>query len=116
MTYEIEGKLIQKKDTQKVSETFRKREFVVEITELVNGEQKPNYIKFDTNQDRCEVLNGIEIGSIIKVRFNIRGRKWEKDGVPNYFNSLEAWNISIVYQKEQATAPETTTNKDDLPF
>ena len=30
MSFEIEGKLIEKFDTQKVSDSFRKREFVLE--------------------------------------------------------------------------------------
>ena len=116
MTYEIEGKLIELKNTQQVSETFRKREFIVEIIETVNGEQKPNYINLDTNQDRCEVLNGIDIGSILKVRFNIRGRKWEKDGKISYFNSLEAWNISILYKKSEPAPEQKQEQEEDLPF
>lgn len=113
MSYEIEGKLIQKKDTVKTSELFRKREFVLHIL----SEEHPNYITFEATQDRCEVLNGIEIGSILKVQFNVKGRKWEKDGNTRYFNTLQAWNIAIVYAASnpaENNAPEQ--EQKDLPF
>lgn len=117
MSYEIEGILIQKKDTVKTSELFRKREFVLEIRELVENKEFFNYPTFEATQDRCEVLNGVEIGSTLKVQFNIKGRKWEKDGNTRYFNTLQAWNIAIVYAASnpaENNAPEQ--EQKDLPF
>ena len=36
MSYEIEGKLIEKFDTVEISETFKKREFVIETSSNAN--------------------------------------------------------------------------------
>lgn len=41
MNLEITGKLVEKYDTQTVNDRFRKREFVIEVTEEVNGWPSP---------------------------------------------------------------------------
>ncbi|MCB0680875.1 MAG: DUF3127 domain-containing protein, partial [Saprospiraceae bacterium] len=48
MSYEIEGKLHKKFDTENKTETFQAREFVLEI---MDGNY-PQYIKFQLTQDR----------------------------------------------------------------
>ncbi|RYE16189.1 MAG: DUF3127 domain-containing protein, partial [Sphingobacteriales bacterium] len=32
-------------------------------------------------------------GDAIKVNFNIKGNKWERDGKVNYITNLDAWRI-----------------------
>ena len=58
---------------------------------------------------------------MIKVKFNLRGRKWEKDGKTNYFNSLDAWFIEkLGDSRPKGETPEAVTpdveTSDDLPF
>ncbi|GAB7086544.1 DUF3127 domain-containing protein [Marinifilum fragile] len=123
MNFEINGKVIVKDDTQQISDRFKKREFVIEVENERNSEWN-DFIKFQLTQDRCDLLEPISLNEEIKVSFNIRGRKWEKDGNVNYFSNLEAWRI----EKVQAEAgipemPEFTADdippapeEDDLPF
>ena len=46
---EIQGKLIEKYETIKINDSFRKREFVVEYIE---NPQYPELLKFDLIQDK----------------------------------------------------------------
>lgn len=91
---EITGKIIEIFDTQQVTESFKKREFVVEYNE---NAQYPELIKFELNKDKCDGLNAYSVGDTINVHFNLRGRAWEnKQGVKQYFNTLQAWKYSKV--------------------
>ena len=90
----IKGKILEVKDTAQVTETFRKREFVVEYAD---NPQYPEFIKFELVQDRCDLLNDFQVGQEVEVHFNLRGRKWtDPQGEVKYFNSLQAWRIDPV--------------------
>jgi len=104
MSYEITGKLIEKFDTSVISDKFKKREFILEKTENSNGFEFIDYIKIQLTQDKCSLIDAFEIGSSIKVSFNLRGRKWEKDGNTSYFTNIEAWRIE---KDENSTASNT---------
>lgn len=85
-------------DTQQVTATFRKREFVVEFAE---NPMYPQFILFQLVQDRVELLSGFEVGAMIDVSFNLRGRSWTSpSGETKFFNSLEAWRINPAAQPE----------------
>jgi hypothetical protein len=106
MNFEINGKLYEKFETVVVSEKFRKREFVIEKTESASFGDITDYLKFQLTQDRCDQLDRYNINEEIKISFNIRGRKWEKDGKVSYFSNLEAWRIEkIAVENPQGSAP-----------
>ena len=122
MSFEITGKLIEKYDTVNVTERFRKREFVIELRRDTSIGEFVDTIKFQLTQDRCEHLDAFTVGDEMKIQFNIRGRKWEKDGQVNYFNNLEAWKIEKAAPPSVPEAPPHTLedvppeSTDDLPF
>jgi hypothetical protein len=95
----IEGKLHAKFDTQQVSDSFSKREFVLETAE---NPLYPQYVTFQLVQDRCGNIDKFNVGDKLEVVFNLRGREYDKDGVKKYFNTLEAWMI-----KEAAASGST---------
>ncbi len=130
MSYELTGKLITKYDTVQRTETFKTREFVVEKSEDINGRIITNYIKFQSVQDRTNIIDKLNAGDEVKVYFNIKGSKWEKEGKTNYITNLDAWRIEQVLQNSNtntasedghlepldtfsSSAPEAV---DDLPF
>ena len=129
MGYELTGKLVAKYDTVQRTESFKTREFVVEKTEEINGRSIVNYIKFQCVQDRTAIVDKVNTGEEIKVYFNIKGSKWEKDGKTNYITNLDAWRIEQMLQAGSqvgvdndylepldtfsSTAPDAV---DDLPF
>ena len=125
MGFEVTGKLVAKFDTVQRTETFRTREFVVETTEDINGRTINNYIKFQSVQDRTSLVDRFNLGDMIKVQFNIKGSKWEKNGNTNYITNLDAWRIEQASMKGPLPAempPPPVFNdlpsggKDDLPF
>ncbi len=93
MTLEITGKLIEKYDTQVVSDRFKKREFVLELVEEINGSPWTNYAKMQLVQNKCEILDRFEIGDMLRVNFNIKGNRYEKEGRTSYFSNLDAWRL-----------------------
>ncbi|HXR84071.1 MAG TPA: DUF3127 domain-containing protein [Hanamia sp.] len=98
MSYELTGKLLIKFDTTQRTETFKTREFVIEKSEDINGKLITNYIKFQCVQDRTNIVDRVNVGDEIKVHFNIKGSKWEKNGQVSYFNNLDAWRVEQVLQ------------------
>lgn len=140
MALEVIGKLIEKQAAVQVTERFKKREFVLDISEEVNGNTYANYAKLQLAQNRCELLDNYNEGDMLKVSFNIRGNRWEKDGRVNYITSLDAWRIEKAnvgdtnssYNSNQNmsapqqsapnnfnnnfSAPSQSAPADDLPF
>ncbi len=119
---DITGTLKVKNAEQKVSEKFKKREFVI----VDNSSQYPQYLQFQLTQDRCSLLDSYNIGDELKVYFNLRGREWTNpQGEVKYFNSLEAWKIegkpssstnsnsAAMMDDPIAAGPSSA---DDLPF
>ncbi len=99
--------------------------------------QYPQFINFQTVQDKTAMLDGLNAGDEIEVNFNLRGREWTSpQNEVKYFNSLDAWKISRVDNVRPAAqaAPQGMANtaapaatsaaptpplpetEDDLPF
>jgi hypothetical protein len=111
---QVAGKIVAIMPTQVVSEKFSKREFVVETPD-----QYPQQILFQLTQDKCSILDGLQVGQEVDVHLNIRGRSWQNpQGETKYFNTLEAWKIDVLGNAPQAKQPTTPTNEEenDLPF
>lgn len=115
------GTLVEKFATQEVTASFKKREFVVEQKENSGGREFIELLKFQLTQDRCDLIESYQINSQVKISFNIKGRKWEKDGRISYFINLEAWRIENVNSDQNAPPPPTMDEippemENDLPF
>lgn len=115
MSFDISGKLIEKYNTVQVNDRFKKREFVIERTESNGGMEFTDHIKFQLTQDRCNLIDSIELNDEIKVNFNIRGNKWERDGKVNYFTNLDAWRIEKTQNDPASFDSAPTPSLDDLP-
>lgn len=114
MNFELTGNLVVKENTQEISATFKKREFVIEVPNERNSDWN-DFVKFQVTQDKCALLDQFETGNSIKVAFNIRGRKWEKDGRVNYFNSLEAWRIERAGSSQAENVPPAPFMETEIP-
>ncbi len=121
-SYEAVGTLHFLTETQQVKDTFRKREFVLEIQDG----NYPQHIKFQVTQDRCAILDSYKVGQQLKVMFNLRGRPFQnKDGQTLYFTNLEAWRVEAAgapaptttdYSQISAANPSAKDDYDDVPF
>ena len=86
--------------TQVISEKFSKREFVIETQD-----QYPQLVMFQATQDKCSLLDNVQVSSQVEVSFNLRGREWTSPaGEVKYFNTLEAWRIEKVGQSNAMPA------------
>lgn len=122
---EIKGKVHEIGAAQQVSETFKKRDLIIEYAE---NPTYPEYIRFEALQDKTALLDNLKAGDEVEVSFNLRGRPWtNKDGVTSYFNSLVVWRITALANTAGATAAAppyaapadvstTAGEDDDLPF
>jgi len=138
--FKIRGTVKVINETVQITQTFSKREFVI-TTDL--SSPYPQHIMFQTIQDKCVMLDNVQINDTIDVSFNLRGREWiSPAGDIKYFNTLDAWRIEVVEQSGTAksgipkggaspmdlttnTSQAQTENKtlleeeeklDDLPF
>ena len=130
---DIKAKLLEKSETTNVTASFKKREFVVEYAE---NPQYPEFVKFELIQDKCDLLDNVQVGQEIEIHFNLKGRKWtDPKGEVKYFNSLQAWRIVPIAASTSsqpssgtessgavpppASEPEwlsASSEEDDLPF
>jgi hypothetical protein len=126
MAFEITGKVIEVYPTVQVSDKFRKREFVIEKKESGGTAVFIDYLKFQLVQDKCDLINESFLNEEIKIYFNLKGNKWERDGKVNYFTNLDAWKIekSSGGSREQnhstnkplEDAPPEIEDLGDMPF
>lgn len=103
---EVTGTLKTKFDTQKVSDRFQKREFV--LTTEANTPY-PQHVSFQVTQDKCTLLDQFNPGEELRVQFNLRGREWNGPQGVKYFNTLEAWRIERLQGSNNAG---TNTNQN----
>jgi len=86
---EVIGKIKLVKETQEVSASFKKREFVV-----TTEEQYPQHILIEFAQDKCDLLNSVNVGDDVTVSINLRGSEWvNPEGEAKYFNQIQGWKL-----------------------
>ena len=119
MGFETTGRLHALSQTKQVTERFRKREFVVELSD---NPRFPQYVQFELTGDRCDQLDGYEIGDGVRVEFSLRGREWKSPkGETKYFNSLDVWTLARVSNGGASPDPfgndePPPPSDDDVPF
>jgi hypothetical protein len=109
--YKLTGTVKVISPTVQVSEKFAKREFVV--TE--SSSMYPQDIMFQLTQDKCNLIDSVNVNDSIEVSFNLRGREWTSpQGEVKYFNTLEAWRIERVGQAMGGGMPQGGPSAMDL--
>ncbi|HEY4797746.1 MAG TPA: DUF3127 domain-containing protein [Bacteroidia bacterium] len=114
------GILKTKSKEQKVSDRFKKREFV--LTD--NSPSYPQTILFQLTQDRCSLIENVNPGEEITVHFQLKGREWRNpQGEIKVFNSLDVFKIDKASASAANPAEQNFSNEslvptpdDDLPF
>ena len=115
----FKGEVVFITPTTSVSDKFKKREVT-----LKSQDEYPQCVTFQLTQDKCDLANNLKAGDAVEVSYNLRGRKWEaQDGTIKYFNSIEAWTMSLSSKVENSavdklrkTFDTTDESSDDLPF
>ncbi len=115
MAFEITGKIIDILPVNQVSDKFRKREFVIEKKESGGGAVFIDYIKFQLIQDKCDLINESFLNEEVKIWFNLKGNKWEREGRINYFTNLDAWKIEKISGQAKETNVQPHSALEDNP-
>lgn len=114
--------------TIQVTETFKKREFILETDEMY-----PQIFKIECTKDQqINMLDVLSVGDTVKASINLRGRAYPSKKTPgemNYFINISAWRLELeqtaganVPPIPQSNAPASIdkntndTNDDGLPF
>lgn len=106
---EIQGRIKQIFPSQMIGQNgFEKRDLVI-----VTDENYPQTIIIQFTQQRCDLLESLQVGQNVKVYINIRGREWTNpQGETKYFNTIEGWKIEVIqttnvaYQQPVQQAPQ----------
>ena len=115
MGFEQTGKLHTIFETNRVSERFTKREFVIEVAD---NPKYPQVVLFQLTGDRCEQLDSLRVGDEVRVEFSLRGREWRSpQGEVKYFNSLDVWSIAPLRagRRDRDDAPPPRRGADEPP-
>ena len=106
----------------KVSEKFKKREFV--LTD--NAQSYPQTILFQLTQDRCSLIENAKVGDEVTVHLLLKGREWKNpQGEIKFFNSLDVFRVEAARSNNSAASTQEPSFKnetlvptpdDDLPF
>ena len=89
--FEIQGKLYKVFDTVNVSDTFKKREFVILIEDLDTPKYN-DYLKFQLTQKNCSLLDTLKLNSFVVVKFKLTGREWND----KYFTNAVALSVANI--------------------
>lgn len=109
---DIKGKILEIFNTQDVTNTFRKREFILEYAE---NPQYPELLKFELIQEKCDLLDKFSAGQEVNVFFNLKGRKWtDPKGEVKYFNSLQAWRLQPGEQAQDNATSQHEMSMDSI--
>ena len=106
---EIQGRIKTIFATETVGQNgFEKRDLVI-----VTEENYPQTIIIQFTQQRCDLLESLQVGQNVKVYINIKGREWTNpQGETKYFNTIEGWKIEVIqttnvaYQQPVQQAPQ----------
>lgn len=90
---EIQGRIKQIFPSQMIGQNgFEKRDLVI-----VTEENYPQTIIIQFTQQRCDLLESLQVGQNVKVYINIKGREWTNpQGETKYFNTIEGWKIEVI--------------------
>jgi len=90
---ELIGTIVEIKDEQEISASFKKREFVIAVTEGTHTQE----IILELHQDRVDIIDPYGIGEEIKCAINIRGKRFVKAGQDDrFYNTIICWKIERV--------------------
>ena len=130
ISLEIQGTIHFVGKERQVSDSFKKREFVLHVPNDTNS-QYDDFIQLQMSQDKCAKLDEVEKGYEIKAFVNVRGKEYsKKDGSGMaYFNTLEVWKFDVlksvpvgsgetglIRNSEMQLPPEGNDSASDLPF
>jgi hypothetical protein len=104
---ELKGSIKQVGKTEKISEKFSKREFVLTTND---NPTYPQNILIQCTNDKCVMLDNLVNGTEVTAHINLRGREWNSPkGETKFFNTIECWKLEVNNETKKSA-------NSDLPF
>jgi len=105
--YAVAGEIEHIGREEQITDTFRKRQVVIKT----GGDTKyPQLIPIDFVNDKCDALNGYEVGQAVSVTINLRGRQG-RDG--RYWGSNQGFKI-VAESKRDTMDQRPSAEYDDV--
>ena len=105
---EIRGRILEIHPTEnlqtKDGKSFQKRTLVLDasIYNQHTGERIVNTPALEFSSSRCGILDNYNVGDIVKVSYNLRGRRvTNADGSYRYMTNVNAYAVEYVQQNRQ---------------
>jgi hypothetical protein len=102
----ITGKFLGAKETQLVGQNnYAIRSFYLDLTD---NPDYPNTPEFQLKGDKVNLVDNLQKGQTIQVKFNIDGRKYDstdRGGKKGVITNLTAWKIDVVQMQSAAVTP-----------
>ena len=87
-SHTIQGRVTVIKEEEVFGSGFNKRAFVISD----QADKYPQEIQFEAVKDNTAIVASLNVGDLVEIGFNIRGREWNE----KHFVNLEAWKISVL--------------------
>lgn len=127
MSFTQKGKVVSIGQLQRHSDTFSKRSFVLDISNVgQNGQMYQNFAEFQAINKACDYLDTLKVGQEVTAHFDLRGNKWDKNGEIKYITNLNVWKVEVSqHQVPQQQSPPQAPQPanfvqgqfdNDLPF
>lgn len=104
MMYDYQGVVEEVGQTQSFPSGFTKRDVIIG-NDIDSENRYPNPVKFSFKKTNCQLLDGIQKGQRVKVRFAIDGRRWDGPKGTQYFVDLTGLKIEVVNSDGTSTEP-----------
>ncbi len=114
-TFELTGTIHAIMPTEQVKETFRKRDFVLRVSDG----KYDQHIRIELINDNCTLVDNVRVNDPVRVLFNIRGREYDaKSGGKGYFTSLTAYRVESLITDASGDRDRTQMfdDSEDVPF
>ena len=100
----VTGKFLGASKTESVGNNgFLVRKFYVDLT---TNPEYPNTPEFQLTGDKVNLVDNLQKGQTVQVKFNIDGRKiTTREGKEMVITNLRAWKIDVIQKQSAAVAP-----------
>ncbi|MES2796665.1 MAG: DUF3127 domain-containing protein [Bacteroidota bacterium] len=87
---EIIGKVYFKSEVELIGANQMQKQILVVETDV----QYPQKLPIEFIKEKCDLLNNLQIGQVVKVSINIRGNEYQdRNGVTRFGLSFQGWKI-----------------------
>ena len=108
----ITGIVKQVGKTQVLSDKFSKRELIVKTE---RESKYPQYLVIQFTQSKVTLLDNFNVGEVVEININLKGREYQSGNEIKYFNTIEGWAIKKYGEVVQQPAAQTE-DPGSLPF